>query len=94
MTLNTLETSQPDDPLPLIHPELTDWENEGYTIIDTFSNDHVISIYLNAIQPATTSTRNFSNASSSQVGANLLVAKKKIKKTISGLMLKTISWQH
>ncbi|GLJ30964.1 hypothetical protein SUGI_0618010 [Cryptomeria japonica] len=69
MTLETLETSQPEDPLPLIHPELIDWENEGHTAIDTFPNDHAISIYLNAIKPVTTLTRNVSNASSSQVGA-------------------------
>lgn len=68
MTLEILETSQPKDPLPLIHPELIDWENEGHAAIDTFLNDHAISIYLNAIEPVTTFTRNFSNTSSSQVG--------------------------
>lgn len=79
MTLNTLETSQPNDPLPLLHPELIEWENEGHTAIDTFPNDHAISMYLNAIEPATTSTKNFSNASSSQVGAKSPSRKSKHK---------------
>lgn len=69
MTLETLETYQPEDPLPLIHPEHIDWENEGHAVVDTFPNDHAISVYLNAIEPIINLTRNVSNASSSQVGA-------------------------
>lgn len=51
MALNAFETSQPEDPLPLIHPKLIDWDNEEHTKIDTSPNEHAIALYLNAIEP-------------------------------------------
>lgn len=94
MTLDTLKPSQPDDPLPLIHPELIDWENEKHIVIDTFPNDHAISVYLNAIKPTMTFTRNFNNASSSQVGSKSPSRKSENKENNIRSNAENHSWKH
>jgi len=47
LTINTSEPDQTSNPLPLINPELIDWDLEGTTLeLDTFENDEAIIDYL------------------------------------------------
>jgi len=47
LTINAIEPDQPNDLLPLVHPELIDWDLEGTTPkLDTFKNDDAIIDYL------------------------------------------------
>lgn len=65
MTIETFETDQGDN-LPLVHPELIEWDNTELIEIDTFPNDYTISLYLNAIEliiPKRSSTSESNNAS-------------------------------
>lgn len=49
ITLTTFETNQSNDSLPLVHPDLIDWEQNESIEIDYFRNDYVIAQYLNVI---------------------------------------------
>jgi len=47
LTINAFEPDQLNDPLPLVHPKLIDWDLEGTTPeLDTFENDEAIIDYL------------------------------------------------
>lgn len=80
MTLGALDVQQSDDALPLVYLELIDWENEGPIEIETFPNDHAISLYLNVFKPKTTPASESSNTSSTRGGAKSLSHKSEKKK--------------
>lgn len=56
MTLIAGDLDPPNDPLPLIHPELIEWEQPKHIDIPTFQNNDAIVQYLCSINPETCST--------------------------------------
>lgn len=79
-----LEAPNNDDDydLPLLHPELIDWDNLENPELDVFSNDHDLVVYLNAIEPITpkiSSITESSNISCNQKNAKLSSRKIEIK---------------
>lgn len=71
-----------DYDLPLLHPELIDWDNLGNLGLDVFSNDHDLDVYLNDVKPITpkiSSIAESSNISCSQENAKLSSRKIEIK---------------
>lgn len=71
-----------DYDLPLLHPELIDWDNLDNSELNVFSNDHDLVVYLNAIEPIPpkiSSTTGSSDVSHSQENAKLFSRKSEIK---------------
>lgn len=56
MTLTTTDLNPPNDSLPLIYPDLIDWEELEHHDIPIFSNNESIVQYLFSINPKTCST--------------------------------------
>lgn len=56
MPLTTVDLNPPNDSLPLIHLELTDWEHPEQLNIPIFLDDDTIVHYICSINPETCST--------------------------------------
>lgn len=61
MTLTVVDLNPPNDPLPLIHLELIDWEQPEQLTIPIFPDDETIVQYVFSINPKTCSTSHTHN---------------------------------
>lgn len=66
-----------DYDLPLLHPELIDWDNLDNSELNVFSNDHDLAVYLNAVEPIPPKISSIGE--SSQENAKLSSRKSEIK---------------
>lgn len=64
MTLTTFDLDQSDDSLPLIHPELINWEQTKFLDIPIFLDDDAIVNFLCSENPETSFTNEFHNEAS------------------------------
>jgi hypothetical protein len=51
MTLTIQDLTQPNDSMPLIYPELIDWDHDAQIHIPTFHNDEEIVNFLSPSEP-------------------------------------------
>lgn len=79
MTLTAMELNPPDDPLPLIHLELIDWEQPGQLNITIFTDDDTIVQYLCSVNLETCSTSESHKELLNQESSKSLSRKNKIK---------------